>query len=381
MSSRISWFAVARKPRDETLAALRHTDSGVPVRPGECAVAGGGLPGGAYVVVLDEFWHPFLHPSAMHALSRDCVVVGYAESENTNTSLAFLYREGRQVWQVSHVQDEGDDNLHVAGTAPAAVAALLETAKAARAASGHDAVFGVPAALASSICGFRHDVPADIVFTRLDPAPDPDLLPGPRISAAYAACVTRVLQAEGFTSPSRPIVPAALSRVNDIGEIQCFARCSRGEGGGAYCDVVFHVRNARIQAFASVTPDVPVEWTCRLVLSTIGGPASRIRSAADLAKAEAFLASQLPAILRRLEDIPELDRLVNDGRSRVDVANRITKSHFEIDFGFSRIVLAYLAGNPQFEQMVADTDACTRGGPDPGNDVNVLADHLRASAR
>ncbi len=380
MSNRISWFAVALKSPDETLAVLRHADSGVPVRPGECAVAGGSLPGGPYVIVLDEFWHPMLHPSAMQALSSDCVVVGYSESENTNTSLVFLYREGRQVWQVSHVQDEGDDNLHVAGAAPAAVASLLAKAKAARATSGHDAVFGVPAALAANVCGFRHDATSDMAFTRLDPVPDPDLLPGPQISAAFVTCMNRVLQSEGFAPPSRPIGPEALARINDIGEIQCFARCSHGDGGGAYCDIVIHVRNARVQALASVTPDVTVDWTCKLFLSRIGGPATRIRSADDLAKVEAFLEAGLPAVVRRLENLVELDKLVNDGSPRL-MLNRPTKSHFEIHFGFSRIVLAHLAGNPDFEQMVADTDAETWGGPNPDNDVNVLARHLRASGQ
>lgn len=380
MSSRISWLAVALKSRDETLTALGHADSGVPVRPGECAVAGGGLPGGPYVIVLDGFWHPMLHPSAMQALSSDCVVVGYSESENSNTSLAFLYREGRQVWQVSHVLDEGDDNLHVAGAAPAAVASLLAKAKAARATSGHDAVFGVPVALASSVCGFRHDAPSDIAFTRLEPVPDLHLLPGPNISAAYVACMTRVLQSEGFAPSSRPTGPDALERVNETGEIQCFPRCSHGEGGGAYCDIVIHVRNARIQAFASVTPNITMEWTCKLFLSRIDGPASRIRSAEDLAKVEAFLESELPAVIRRFENLVELDKLVNDGSPRL-MLNRPTKSHFEINMGFSRIILAYLAGNPNFEQMVADTDAETWGGPNPANDVSVLARPLRASGQ
>lgn len=381
MSSRISWLAVALKSRDETLTALRHTDSGVQVRPGACAAAGGSLPGGPYVIVLDEFWHPMLRPSAMQALSKDGIVVGYSESENTNTSLAFLYRDGRQVWQVSHVLDEGDDNLHVAGAAPAAVASLLANAKAARATSGHDAVFGVPVALASSVCGFRHDAPSDIVFTRLDPTPDADLLPGPQISTAFVACMTRVLAAEGFTPSSHPIGSKEMTRVNDIGAIGCLPRYSHGEGGGAYCDIVFEVRNARVQAFASVTPEVTVEWTCKLPLSRIGGTASRIRSAEDLAKVEAFLESGLLAVIRRLENIVELDRLVNDGRPRLDVANRPTKSHFDVNTGFSRIVLAYLAGNPNFEQMVLETDEATWGGPNPANDVNVLAHHLRASAR
>lgn len=380
MSTRISWFVVALKSRDDTLAALEYIDSGIHVRPGECAVAGGSLPGGPYVVVLDEFWHPMLHPSAMQALSRDGVVVGYSESENTNTSLAFLYRDGRQVWQVSHVLDDGDDTLHVTGAAPASVASLLAQAKAARATSGHDAAFGVPLALAASFCGFRHDAPSDIAFTRLDPVPDQDLLPGPQLAAAYVACMARVLQAAGFAPPSQPIGPDALGRVNNTGEIQCFPRCSHGEGGGAYCDIVIHVRNARVQAFASVTPDIFMEWTCRLFLSRIGGPTARIRSAEDLVKVEAFLESDLPAVISRLENLEELDRLVNDGSPRL-ILNRPTKSHFEINFGFSRIILAYLADNPEFEQMVADTDEENSRGPSPANPVNVLARHLRASGQ
>src|SRR5436190_19224336 len=104
----MSWISVAGKPREKALADLCLVDSGQPAAAGSVPMAGAVLAGsGAFIVVFDEFWPPAIHPALMEQLSEGGLVVGCSEAESQNTSLAFLFRGGEQLWNVSHVLDEG----------------------------------------------------------------------------------------------------------------------------------------------------------------------------------------------------------------------------------------------------------------------------------
>jgi len=95
MGISISWIAVAMKPAKDLLKELKLRDTGAPAVPGSAKFAGASLPNGWFVIALNEFWHSMIHPESLEPLSSDCVVVGCAEIENANSSLAFLFREGR----------------------------------------------------------------------------------------------------------------------------------------------------------------------------------------------------------------------------------------------------------------------------------------------
>ncbi len=77
-------------------------------------------------------------------------------------SLATEWRDGRQVWSVSHDGSEGGDQLDVEGELPAVFEELKQEAVAAQAESEADGggvnfVFDIPLDLAAEITGFRHD--------------------------------------------------------------------------------------------------------------------------------------------------------------------------------------------------------------------------------
>jgi hypothetical protein len=137
-----SWLSVASLSPTEVLAALNLDDTGGAVALGDCEITGAALPQGGYVVVANAFWHAVIHPPKLAALSLGATVVGCTESENANASVAFLWRDGEQIWQVTHLLDEGAEHFDVEGDAPAETAALLEQAIARHRAEGYDAVLG-----------------------------------------------------------------------------------------------------------------------------------------------------------------------------------------------------------------------------------------------
>lgn len=167
MGFSISWLAVCGKPKADILAELALADTAQATDADESEMSGALLPGGWYVIYLNEFWHTLVQPETVAALSSGATVVGCAVEEHAMASLAFLYKEGECVWQVSHVLDRGHDHLDIDGQAPDATSALLQAAIQRHEAEGHDAVFNVPVDLAFQACGFRHDAEHALEFTEL----------------------------------------------------------------------------------------------------------------------------------------------------------------------------------------------------------------------
>ncbi len=80
----------------------------------------------------------------------------------------------------------------------------------------------------------------------------------------------------------------------------------------------------------------------------------------------------MPALVERCGQVRELDRIVNADRAQID----------GIDFLSAEgpIVLAWLAGNPNFESMVAYADSrYDRRDIEGETPIVQLADHLRRS--
>ena len=82
---------------------------------------------------------------------------------------------------------------------------------------------------------------------------------------------------------------------------------------------------------------------------------------------------KLPALIERCGDLHALDRMINADRTRID----------GVDFALEEgaIVLAWLAGNPNFESMVAYSDTrYDRRNLEGDTPIVRLADHLRRTA-
>lgn len=138
------------------------------------------------------------------------------------------------------------------------------------------------------------------------------------------------------------------------------------------CDVLVTVHHHLVeQLLADVIPHKTssATWTLRLSnLENHGGFA--IRSVRHIEAFIKFAGRKLPPQLERCSDLHELDRIINADRTQIDGVDFLTAD--------GRIVLAWLAGNPNFESMVAyaDTRYDTREikGDTP---IVKMAHHLR----
>jgi hypothetical protein len=138
------------------------------------------------------------------------------------------------------------------------------------------------------------------------------------------------------------------------------------------CDVLVTVRHHVVeQLLASVIPDRTYSATWTLRLSTLESHAGfAITSVRHIEAFVKFVGKKLPAQVERCGLLHELDRIINADRTRID----------GIDFASAegRIVLAWLAGNPNFESMVAYADTrYDRREIEGDTPIVQMADHLR----
>lgn len=376
-----SWLSVASLSPTEVLAALNLDDTGDAAGLGDCEIAGAALPQGGYVVVANAFWHAVIHPPKLAPLSLRAGVVGCTESENANASAAFLWRDGEPIWQVTHVLDEGAEHLDTDGDVPAETAALLDQAIARHRVEGYDAVHGVPAAVAKSCAGFRYGEDRGLRFTRLVPSTATVRIGSTQIvvewpnergdlTAALGRALDAILVPLGFDVRRDPRGDEFV-RTRDDTTLTIY-----GVGYDDHpfytCDIFISVRQNLVeQLIVRVIPQHTRSSTCDLRLAKLEGHAGfDIRSIRHI---EAFIASlveKVPALVERCGSIRELDRIVNADRTCID----------GIDFLSAEgpIVLAWLAGNPNFESMVAYADSrYDRREVEGETPIVQLADHLR----
>ena len=376
MGHRFSWISVAAKAPDKVLAELGLSDSGEAAAPGTAPAVGARLANGSYVLVFDAFQHAKLETPVMRLLSLDGFVVGCTEDEDANISIAFAYRDGGLAWQVAHSQFMGDDQLDVDGTAPRIVASLKQAALDSGHKRGRAAIFGVPAALAREVCDFRYGDHAGLRFTRLDARlADLDATLAEVVGVAAA-----VLAAEGYVRDAAN--PHLFVKATADDRIELFLRHETLPGVEAVSvGARIVVANHRVQGLLAQVPEVRATPTA--IVGLHDGPVGHghLATPAQVAEFTARLRGELPGFLRSLHDVVALDALVNDGRTRYTMLNEETLSQYDTEVGYSRLVLAWLAGNPKFEEMVAQTDlAIGRGKRDPASTVNRIRDCLRANA-
>lgn len=381
MGMAFSWLSVASLSPAEVLAALNLEDTGAVVGLGDGEVAGAALPHGGYVVVANAFWHAVIHPPKLASLSLGATVVGCTESENVNASVAFLWRGGEQIWQVTHLLDGGAEHLEIEGDAPAETAALLEQAIARHRAERYDAVYGVPAAVAKSCAGFRYGEDRGLRFTRLAPrrltvsvGNTPIVVEWPNERGDLTATLGRALEAIlvplGFDVRRDPRGDE-FSRTRDDTTLTIY--------GVGYDDHPFYTgdifvsvrQNVVERLIASVIPHHTSSSTCDLRLAKLEGrDGFEIKSIRHIEAFIKFLGKKVPALVERCGNVRELDRIVNANRTRID----------GIDFLSAEgpIVLAWLAGNPNFDAMVAYADSrYDRSDVEGETPIVQLADHLR----
>ena len=177
MSHSISWIGVHGRHKDEVLSALGLVDTGAPVGDRIRPFAMTTLPGDWLIVMSNNM--EYASPARLAALSAGAEVLGVQIEEHVMFSGLRAFRDGAEVWSVTHDCNHGLDHAAVTGTPPALLQPIIDNLRAQQAAEGGDdaevdMVFDAPIEAAAAICGFRHDGGEDEdvpepVFTELKP--------------------------------------------------------------------------------------------------------------------------------------------------------------------------------------------------------------------
>jgi hypothetical protein len=160
MGYSISWIAFETEDREEALRLLGLTDTGEPDDANDAPVSGAVLPTGWFVVFFNDFG--FVTPERLARLSAGRTIIACQVEEHVMASASDCYEDGRRVWSVSHVSENGPFDLTAEGDLPDGFADLRNSLfKEQEAAGGAEAdvdyIFGIPVQLAQKICGYRYD--------------------------------------------------------------------------------------------------------------------------------------------------------------------------------------------------------------------------------
>ncbi len=158
MGFSLAWFAVQGVDKETFLERTGFEDTGDIDEYFEEEHSGGELPDGWYAIVTNDLG--LFEAGKLAAWSAGARLVACVVHEGAMSSLATEWRDGKQVWSVSHDGSEGGDTLEVEGTLPEVFEELKAEALAVQAeAEGEpvDHVFDIPLDLAAEVTGFRHD--------------------------------------------------------------------------------------------------------------------------------------------------------------------------------------------------------------------------------
>ncbi|MDP3736109.1 MAG: hypothetical protein Q8R02_01890 [Hyphomonadaceae bacterium] len=160
MTLSLAWFAIQGLAPDEFLDRAGFEDTGEPDEYFDAEHSAGDLPGGWYVVVTAQAG--LLDPARLAQWSAGGRLVAVVVHEDTATSLATEWRDGRQVWSAFHDGSAEKKQLEVEGKLPDIFDAIREDLMAVQAEAVSegdyfDAGYDIPLDLAEDITGFRHD--------------------------------------------------------------------------------------------------------------------------------------------------------------------------------------------------------------------------------
>jgi hypothetical protein len=162
MGFALSWVAIKGKAAAEILRELQLRPTGVRGLEGESPFVGAMSNTGWYVVVIRGVETRVLGPAVLERLSADCELLTCEVEEHVMFSRATGWRNGRQLWVVTHRGDEGPVEVEEEGALPPEYAPirdrLVETQESEGGAEADvDHLFDIPVVLVQTYVGYRHD--------------------------------------------------------------------------------------------------------------------------------------------------------------------------------------------------------------------------------
>ena len=160
MSQSLVWFAVKGIAPEEFLERAGLLDTEEPDEFFDADFAGAQYPDGWFVVTSADF--SLMDLENLKEWSQDGRLVAVAIEDETLTSLATEWSDGKMVWSVSHEPAEGEGDgepeLAVEGTLPSCFGEVRdEYAEALDGESPAELAFQIPIEMANRITGFHHE--------------------------------------------------------------------------------------------------------------------------------------------------------------------------------------------------------------------------------
>jgi hypothetical protein len=147
----IAWIAFKGKDKDDVLSLIGLVDTGKADLRRNSPVTGAALPTGWYVVFFND--RSYVTPERLSMFSTGCLALACQVEEHVMESAAFLYRDGRAIWTVTHEPERGGRcDLSVVGDPPDVFSSVRDSVL-----EQMDDAFDIPVQLAAEICGYWHD--------------------------------------------------------------------------------------------------------------------------------------------------------------------------------------------------------------------------------
>jgi hypothetical protein len=162
MGFSISWIAAKGEEPERIVQGLGLKPTGELAAYYEAGVSGCKLPSGWFIVVINEFGHPYMNSQSLASLSIDNHIVACAIEEHVMFSSSEEWRNGRQLWRVEHDAQRSVEHIRASGQLPEDYAAIVQASAEEQAGAGGqnadvDYFFEIPLKTAKTLVGFKHD--------------------------------------------------------------------------------------------------------------------------------------------------------------------------------------------------------------------------------
>lgn len=163
MGFSIAWIAIRGRDKNDVLNTAGFSDTGEPDECCDSPVCGCELPGGWYLLFLNDICHPLVEEKSLQRLSQARELVVCQVEEHVMMSVASGYRDRVKTWSVSHDAQNDIYDISASGDLPAEYAAIhdrlfAEQEQQGGRTAGVDYIFDVPTETAQSVCGYKHDL-------------------------------------------------------------------------------------------------------------------------------------------------------------------------------------------------------------------------------
>jgi hypothetical protein len=162
MGFALSWLAVKGKAPEAIHDELQLRATGRREEIPESPLVGSLSAAGWYLIVAQQAEHRLVGRPTMEQLSRGCEAIACTVEEHVMYSESSGWRDGKQLWLVTHSGEDGPKDVSATGSLPPSYAAIRDRFIARQEAEGGveaevDYLSEIPVVLAQSFVDFKHD--------------------------------------------------------------------------------------------------------------------------------------------------------------------------------------------------------------------------------